>query len=92
MSYEWHEEEARLQFEVADCVETKTVTTTTTTKRSYPPLRVRPPRALYDLNTKEYPLARQTMPPELAKSGFTLDMPGHEDDIAWSFGSEFQAS
>lgn len=62
---------SRLQFEVAECVETKTVTTTTTTKRSFPPLFVRKPRQLNSLDSKEYPLASKTTPPELSK--FTVD-------------------
>jgi len=84
MSVSWDEMEdaagpcatARLQFEVAECVETKTITTTTTTKRSYPPLFVREPRPLQSLDTKEYPLAMRPTPPELSK--FTLDLdPGY---------------
>ncbi|KAJ9144253.1 Cell division control protein 4 [Pleurostoma richardsiae] len=79
VSVSWDEPEnsltrrnARLQFEVAECVETKTITTTTTTKRSYPPLFVREPRPLHSLDTKEYPLASRPTPPEFAK--FTVDL------------------
>ncbi|KAK2074846.1 hypothetical protein P8C59_009020 [Phyllachora maydis] len=78
VSVSWEEPEnttsrraSRLQFEVAECVETKTVTTTTTTKRSFPPLFVRKPRQLNSLDSKEYPLASKTTPPELSK--FTVD-------------------
>jgi F-box and WD-40 domain protein CDC4 len=63
---------SRLQFEVAECVETKTVTTTTTTKRSYPPLYVPQPRRLQDLDLKEYPLAHRATPAGLAK--FNVDL------------------
>lgn len=69
---------ARLQFEVAECVETKTVTTTTTTKRSYPPLFMREPRPLSSLDSKEYPLASRPTPPELTR--FTLDIGGADRD------------
>ena len=73
---------SRLQFEVAECVETKTITTTTTTKRSYPPLFVREPRHLSSLDSKEYPLASRPIPPELRS--FTLDL-GEYDGQPWSF-------
>lgn len=74
---------ARLQYEVAQCVETRTVTTTTTTKRSYPPLFIRQPRPLEALDMKEYPLARGPTPPDLRK--FTLDLNENDDDYAFSF-------
>lgn len=74
---------ARLQYEIAQCVETKTVTTTTTTKRSYPPLFIRQPRPLETLDTKEYPLAQGPTPPDLRK--FTLDLNESDDDVVWSF-------
>lgn len=88
VSVSWDEAEdsvsrrtGRLQFEVAECVETKTVTTTTTTKRSYPPLFVREPRTLQSLDSKEYPLASRPTPPELAR--FTLDLAEYEES-SWS--------
>jgi F-box and WD-40 domain protein CDC4 len=61
-----------LRIELAECVETKTVTTTTTTKRSYPPLRVRQ-RPLASLDAKEYPLASKAPPPELTDLSFEFD-------------------
>ncbi|KIH88757.1 F-box and WD-40 domain protein CDC4 [Sporothrix brasiliensis 5110] len=73
---------ARLQFEIAECVETKTVTTTTTTKRSYPPLYVRESRALQSLDAKEYPLASKPTPPELSK--FSFDVDDGIDSDSWS--------
>ncbi|CAK7212758.1 SCF ubiquitin ligase complex subunit cdc4 [Sporothrix eucalyptigena] len=73
---------SRLQFEIAECVETKTVTTTTTTKRSYPPVYVREPRTLQSLDAKEYPLAAKPTPPALAKFSFDLD--DAFDSDAWS--------
>ncbi|KAK3987968.1 WD40-repeat-containing domain protein [Cladorrhinum sp. PSN332] len=56
-----------------ECIETKTVTTTTTTKRSYPPLFVREPRDLHLLDSKEYPLAARRTPPELRRLTFDID-------------------
>lgn len=84
---------ASLQYELAQCVETKTVTTTTTTKRSYPPVFIRQPRPLEALDLKEYPLAQGPTPPDLRK--FTLDLSENDDEFAWSFsepsfGSDFQ--
>ncbi|KUJ21922.1 WD40 repeat-like protein [Mollisia scopiformis] len=60
-----------LQFELAECVETKTITTTTTTKRSYPPLLIR--QDLDKLDPKEYPLALQQPPPELLNFSYEID-------------------
>lgn len=74
---------AKLQYELSQCVETKTVTTTTTTKRSYPPLFIRQPRPLETLDVKEYPLAQGPTPPDLRK--FTLDLSENDDEFAWSF-------
>lgn len=63
----------RLQIELAECVETKTVTTTTTTKRSYPPLLAHPPRCLESLDIKEYPLALKPTPFELANFSYEVN-------------------
>ncbi|KAI1820708.1 WD40 repeat-like protein [Xylaria intraflava] len=70
----------RINFGVAECIETKTVTTTTTTKRSYPPLLVRESRPLLSLDAKEFPLAQKPTPPELANFTFRLD---DQDIPAW---------
>lgn len=80
---------ARLQFEVAECVETKTVTTTTTTKRSYPPIFIKEPRPLSSLDSKEYPLASRPTPPELTR--FTFDVGGLGGE-PWSFDDELPAA
>ena len=69
-----------MKFEMAECIETKTITTTTTTKRSYPPMFVRESRALASLDSKEYPLAQRPIPPELAH--FTLDLEQY-DALPW---------
>lgn len=64
---------SRLQIELAECVETKTVTTTTTTKRSYPPLLVRQPLSLDKLDSKEYPLALKPIPQELCNFSYEIE-------------------
>lgn len=69
-----------------ECVETKTVTTTTTTKRSYPPLFIREPRDLNLLDSKEYPLASRPTPLELRK--LTFDLGDHDADHLSSFESD----
>jgi len=80
----WEEDEAHrlmhMQF-AEECIETKTVTTTTTTKRSYPPLFVREPRDLNSLDSKEYPLASRPTPPDLRRLTFDL---GDGDNNAWA--------
>ncbi|ORY61592.1 WD40-repeat-containing domain protein [Pseudomassariella vexata] len=85
VSLNWDEADAlsphpRLKFEVAECIETKTITTTTTTKRSYPPLFVREPRPLMSLDSKEYPLAQKRTPPELSRFSFDVDQYGSFSD------------
>lgn len=70
---------SRLQFELAQCVETTTVTTTKTTKLAIPPLLLREPRPLSSLDTKEYPLANRQTPPELAK--FTMDIEDYQHGL-----------
>ncbi|SPQ23384.1 f335dbf8-da02-4653-9fca-47a13d08c271 [Thermothielavioides terrestris] len=85
VSMTWHEDEAtvthRRMMQFADeCIETKTVTTTTTTKRSYPPLFLREPRDVHSLDSKEYPLAARPTPPELRRLTFDLD--DHET-VCW---------
>ncbi|KAI5460466.1 WD40-repeat-containing domain protein [Mariannaea sp. PMI_226] len=76
----------RFQLQVSECVETKTVTTTTRLTRKFPHVFVRDPIPLENLDTKEYPLAMKPTPPELIQFSYTL--PGnhevqyeeHEDD------------
>jgi F-box and WD-40 domain protein CDC4 len=88
----WEEDDAsvthhrmmQMQF-AEECIETKTVTTTTTTKRSYPPLFVRAPRDLHSLDSKEYPLASRPTPPELRRLTFDL---GEGEDNAWNCEEE----
>lgn len=69
---------SRLRVELSECVETKTVTTTTTTKRSFPPVTVRESRPLSALDNKEYPLANKPLPPELASFSYTIPNPRNQ--------------
>jgi F-box and WD-40 domain protein CDC4 len=77
---------SRLQIDLAECVETKTVTTTTTTKRSYPPILFRQ-KPLEELDTKEYPLANKPTPKELTRFSYGVNA----QDMAF-FGDESQSS
>lgn len=61
--------------EVSECVETKTVTTTTRLTRKLPHVFDGTPTPLEELDTREYPLAMKPTPPELL--GFT-HMAAHE--------------
>ncbi|KAG5657010.1 hypothetical protein KAF25_011179 [Fusarium avenaceum] len=67
----------RFQLEVSECVETKTVTTTTRLTRKFPQVFVRDPVPLENLDTKEYPLAMKPTPPELIQ--FSYNMPGAQE-------------
>ena len=72
----------RFQLEVSECVETKTVTTTTRLTRKFPQVFVRDPAPLSSLDAKEYPLAMKPTPPELSDFSYTLRRLGHEEDDA----------
>jgi F-box and WD-40 domain protein CDC4 len=63
----------RFQLEMSECVETKTVTTTTRLTRKFPQVFVTNPTPLESLDTKEYPLATKPTPPEIAD--FTYRVP-----------------
>ncbi|OTB09416.1 hypothetical protein M426DRAFT_79156 [Hypoxylon sp. CI-4A] len=75
----------RIKFGVSECIETKTITTTTTTKRSYPPLIVRESKPLSSLDAKEYPLAQKPTPPELANFTFNV---GQYGGLQWPSDDE----
>lgn len=64
------------QLEVRECVETKTVTTTTRLTRKFPRVFVGDPTPLESLDTKEYPLAMKPTPPELLE--FSYNVPEDE--------------
>ncbi|RFU81067.1 f-box and wd-40 domain-containing cdc4 [Trichoderma arundinaceum] len=65
----------RFQLHVSECVETKTITTTTRLTRKFPQVFIRDPAPLESLDSKEYPLAMKPTPPELA-------------DFSYSFGTD----
>ncbi|KAL6699501.1 WD40 repeat-like protein [Trichoderma pleuroticola] len=65
----------RFQLHVSECVETRTVTTTTRLTRKFPQVFIRDPAPLENLDSKEYPLAMKPTPPELV-------------DFTYSFGAE----
>lgn len=58
--------------EVSECVETKTITTTTRLTRKFPHVFESNPTSLEELDTKEFPLALKPTPPELLN--FTYNM------------------
>lgn len=62
----------RFQLEASECIETKTVTTTTRTLRKYPNVFAHDPTPLEKLDVKEYPLATKPTPPELADFSYLL--------------------
>lgn len=90
----WEEDEAtvthRMMQFADECIETKTVTTTTTTKRSYPPLFLREPRDVHSLDPKEYPLASKPTPPELRS--LTFEVYNHEPGLWEPAGPDIQVS
>ena len=72
-------------FSFAPATTTTVVTTTTTTTTTFPPLVMKAPRHLHDLDPKEYPLASTPTPPSLKR--FCFDIGGrptifHEADHA----------
>ena len=75
----------RFQLEVSECVETKTVTTTTRLTRKFPQVFVRDPAPLQTLDSKEYPLALKPTPPELLTFSYNVpDQEPHQvEDVAW---------
>jgi hypothetical protein len=58
------------QFSSTPAIQTTVVTTTTTTTTSFPPLLMKAPRHLYDLDPEMYPLAASPTPPALKKIRF----------------------
>lgn len=70
----------RFQLQVSECVETKTVTTTTRLTRKFPHVFVRDPTPLSSLDAKEYPLASKPTPPELNSFTFTVPRGRVEDE------------
>ncbi|KAJ5779732.1 hypothetical protein N7457_007452, partial [Penicillium paradoxum] len=60
------------QFSFAPTTRTTVVTTTTTTTTSFPPLTIKPPRAVKDLDTRLYPLASTPTPAALRNLKFQI--------------------
>lgn len=60
------------QFSFAPATKTTVVTTTTTTTTTFPPLIINAPRALRDLDPKQYPLASSPTPASLRNIKFQL--------------------
>ncbi|KAJ5707756.1 hypothetical protein N7488_007557 [Penicillium malachiteum] len=60
------------QFSFAPATRTTVVTTTTTTTTSFPPLIIRPPRAVRDLDARQYPLAASPTPSPLKNLKFNI--------------------
>ena len=62
----------RFQLGMSECVETKTVTTTTRLTRKFPQVFVDNPTPLESLDAKEYPLAMKPTPPEIADFSYRI--------------------
>lgn len=61
------------QFSYAPATQTTVVTTTTTTTTKFPPLMVKAPRHLHELDLKQYPLASTPTPQSIKKLRFDVD-------------------
>ena len=61
------------QFSFAPATQTTVVTTTTTTTTSFPPLRMKAPNHLYELDPKLYPLAASPTPQSMKRLCFDMD-------------------
>ncbi|KAL8863270.1 MAG: hypothetical protein Q9178_000645, partial [Gyalolechia marmorata] len=60
------------QMSLAPATQTTVVTTTTTTTTEFPPLVIKAPRNLQDLDPVDYPLARLRTPASLRNVQFTI--------------------
>jgi F-box and WD-40 domain protein CDC4 len=60
------------QFSFAPATQTTVVTTTTTTTTTFPPLFIKPPRAVRELDPKLYPLASSATPSALKNIRFEV--------------------
>ncbi|MCJ1401512.1 SCF ubiquitin ligase complex subunit cdc4 [Xylographa trunciseda] len=81
------------QFSFAPATQTTIVTTTTTTTTSFPPLMMKAPNHLYQLDPKLYPLAASPTPSTLKKLKFNLEGKPtlfHEADDAESTLQNFE--
>lgn len=65
-------EDALGQLSYAPATQTTIVTTTTTTTTKFPPLMVKAPQHLHDLDPKQYPLASTPTPQSIKKLRFDV--------------------
>lgn len=61
------------QFSYAPATQTTVVTTTTTTTTNFPPIMMKAPQHLYDLDPKLYPLASSPTPTSIKRLCFDVD-------------------
>lgn len=61
------------QFSYAPATQTTVVTTTTTTTTNFPPIMMKAPQHLYDLDPKLYPLASSPTPTSIKKLCFDVN-------------------
>lgn len=61
------------QFSYGPATQTTVVTTTTTTTTQFPPLMLKAPKHLRDLDPKMYPLAASPTPKSIKKLSFEVD-------------------
>lgn len=83
------------QFSFAPTTRTTVVTTTTTTTTSFPPLAIKPPRAVRDLDARQYPLAATPTPAALKNLKFKIGEKSivfNEPDDSASVATEVRAS
>lgn len=71
----------RFQLHVSECVETKTITTTTRLTRKFPQVFIRDPAPLESLDSKEYPLAMKPTPPELVDFSYNFGTDEEDSDV-----------
>ena len=71
--YSMNAEDTLGQFSYGPATQTTVVTTTTTTTTNFPPLMLRAPRNLHDLDPKLYPLAGSPTPTSIKKLAFEVD-------------------
>ncbi|KAF4595692.1 Cell division control protein 4 [Ophiocordyceps camponoti-floridani] len=70
----------RFQLQVSECVETRTVTTTTCLTRKFPRVFVDDPPPLQSLDSKEYPLASKPTPRELLDFTYIMSDDAQDDE------------
>lgn len=72
----------RFQVHVSECVETKTVTTTTRLTRQFPRVFLHDPTPLESLDSREYPLAAKPTPPELLAFSYNVQQDQELDQLS----------